>query len=392
MKKILFLLSIVFLISCTSTNKMIKRGEYDAAVKVLVSKLEKHPNRKKATHQLDVAYHLASSKESNYIRNLKLSGQPGIWREVYETYKSLAVRQERVRGLDVEVRKKIEFVPENYGNDLDESLEKTCAYYYALAQNKLNSGNLDEHPAAFQYLLEINKLNPEYKDVPELLAKFEKVEPLYVYFRVENKYPNELPAAMERALNSIDLSDFDEAGYRFLQEKPKKSAFQYYAEVKIFDVMISPEKTEEVFYTESADIQDGIAYKVDDNGEFITDSLGNKFEIPKYKTIACHVTESNQRKSMLVGGTIEILEKATGDKVAETEVVGETKFNHRSAVFDGDLNALSSESYELVGSRMIEYPSDGAMMNKATEKFGKDAVRVVAEEIEKRKAGLTKKR
>jgi len=394
MKKILFLLSVIFLISCTSTNKLIKRGQYAAAVKELVTKLEKRPGKKKAIRQLDVAYNLANSKESNYIRNLKLSGQPDIWREVYETYKSLAVRQERVSDLGVDVKTQLQFAPENYRDLLDESLEKACEYYYVLATKKLDSGNLDEHPQAFQYLLEINKLNPDYKDVPELLANFEKVEPLYVYFRVENKYPNQLPAAMAKAMNSIDLSDFDVAGYRFLKEKPKNGGFQYYAELKIFDLMISPEKTEEVFYTESADIQDGVAYKVDETGEFIVDSLGNKFEMPKYKTIACHVTESTQRKSMLVGGIIEIHEKATGDKIAETEVVGETKFNHHSATFDGDLNALSAESYELVGTRMMEYPSDQAMIKKATEKMGKNAVEIVSEEIEKRKVivGSSKKK
>ena len=385
MKKLILLLSVIFLFSCNSTNKLIKQGQYSAAVKKLVTQLEKKPNKKKAVNQLDMAYHLANSKELNYIRNLKLSGQPDIWREVYETYKSLAVRQERVDGLANEVKVQLQFAPENYGHLLDESRNKTCEYYYALAQKKLNSGNLDDHPKAFQYLVEINKLNPDYKDVPELLEGFERFEPVYVYFHVENKYTNQLSASMQRAVSSIDLSDFDQAGFRFLKEKPKNKGFQYYAEVKIYDIMISPEKTEEIFYTESADIQDGIAYKVDENGEFIVDSLGNKFEMPKYKTIACYVTESIQRKSMLVGGTVEILERATGNKIAEKEVVGETKFSHRSAKFDGDLNALSAETYELIGTRELDYPSDNAMMNIATEKLGRKAADVVAEEIEKYK-------
>jgi hypothetical protein len=386
MKKQILFLSIIFLFSCNSTNKLIKQGQYDTAVKKLVVKLEKKPKKKKAVGQLDMAYNLANSKELNHIRNLKLSGQPDIWREVYETYKNLAVRQERVDGLANEVKAKLQFAPENYRPLLDQSLNKTCDYYYALAHKKLNSGNLDDHPKAFQYLVEINKLNPDYKDVQELLAKFERVEPLYVYFHVENKYANQLPASMQRAVNSIDLSDFDQAGFRFLKEKPKNSGFQYYAEVKIYDIMISPEKTEEIFYTESADIQDGIAYKVDENGDFIVDSLGNKFEMPKYKTIACYVTESIQHKSMLVGGTVEILERATGNKIAEKEVVGETKFSHRSAKFEGDLNALSSETYELVGTREYDYPSDNAMMNKAIEKLGRNAADIVVEEIEKHKA------
>ena len=386
MKKLIFFLSVIFLVSCNSTNKLIKQGQYDAAVKTLTTKLENHPEKKKAIQQLDMAYHMANSKESNYIRNLKLSGQPDIWHEVYETYKSLAVRQEKVDGLANEVKMQLQFAPENYVPLLDDSRNKACDFYYALAQKKLNSGNLDDHPKAFQYLVEINKLNPEYKDVQELLAKFARVEPVFVYFHVENKYPNQLSPSMEKAINGIYMSDYDEAGFRFLKEKPENNGFQYYAEVKIYNIMISPEKTEEIFYTESADIQDGIAYEVDENGDFILDSLGNKFEMPKYKTIACYVTESIQHKSMLVAGTVEILERATGNKIAEKEIVGETKFSHRWAKFDGDLNALSAETFELVGTREFDYPSDNAMMNKATEKLGKNAADVVADEIEKYKA------
>lgn len=383
MKKVLIFLSVLVIVSCTSTNKMIKQGKYDDAIDKLVVKLEKKPGEIKSIRQMDSACHLANNRNNNYIRNLKLSGQPDIWHKVYNNYRQLDTRQQKVAMLPEDARVQLQFTPEDYSSFLSESREKACAYYYALAQKKLTSGNLDDHPKAFQYLLGIDSLIPEYKDVKELLAKYKKVEPVYIYFRIKNKYSNQLSPSIEMAIKNIDLSAFDQDGIKFLNEKPKQGGYQYYAEVKIYNIMISPEKTEEIFYTESADIQDGVAYEVDENGDFILDSLGNKFEMPKYKTIACYVTESIQHKSMLVAGTVEILERATGNKIAEKEIIGETKFSHRWAKFDGDLNALSAETFELVGTREFDYPSDNAMMNKATEKLGKNAAAVVADEIEK---------
>lgn len=386
MKKTLIFLSVLVIVSCTSTNKMIKHGQYDDAIDELAVKLKKKPGEIKSILQMDSALHLANSRDKGYITDLKLSGQPDIWRNVYDTYLQLDTRQQKVAMLPKEAREQLQFAPEGYTSFLSGSRKKACAYYYALAEKKLASGNSDDHHNAIQLLMGIDSLNPEYKDVKELLAKYEKAKPVNIYYRIVNKYSNQLSPSMKMAIKNIDLSAFDQAGIKFLNEKPENRGYQYYAEVKINNIMISPEKTEEVFYTESADMQDGIAYKVDENGDFVLDSLGNKIEFPKYNSIACYVTENIQHKSMLVSGTVEILERATGDKIAEKEVVGETKFNHRSAIFKGDLNALSAETYELMGSRELDYPSDFAMIKIAVAKLGKNAANVVAEEIKKHKA------
>ncbi len=154
--------------------------------------------------------------------------------------------------------------------------------------------------------------------------------------------------------------------------------------------MISPEKTDKLYYTESADIQDGVAYKVNENGDFLLNSQGNKIEMPKYKTIACYVTERIQHKSMMVLGSMEIVERASGDRIAKKNVSGETKFRHRSAQFKGDLNALLPETLVLIGSRQLQYPTDLIMIIKASEILGENAVDIVAEGIIKHKTGVGK--
>ncbi len=383
MKKTITFLSVLFLFACSSPNKMIQQGQYDEAISSLVAKLEKHPGNTKAVQQLGLAYQLANEVDLNQIKDLKISGQPDIWGEVYKTYKSLDARQESVNSLPDEVKAQMDFTSKDYQPHLKESSLKACDYYYALASKNLISDNQEGLPEAIHNLTEIDKLNPDYKDVQELLAKFHVAEPIIVYYRVKNKYPGELPSSMLGVINSINLGVFNRSGLTLLDKKPKDGEYQYYAELKIQDVLIAPENTEEIYYTESADIQDGVAYKTDEKGNFLVNSMGQKIEIPKYKTIACYVTESVQRKSMKVGGTVEIVDKASGNTIAVKKVFGETKFKHRSAQFKGDLNALLPETLELLGSRERDYPPDYIMMNKASEKLAAKAVEIIQLEIEK---------
>lgn len=388
MKKILLVFIVLTVAGCTTTDKLIKREKYDDALNRLEVKLKKHPGSKKLNRKMKQALYLANGKDMNTIRNLKLTGQPDIWHEIYNHYRMLDYRQQKVVMLPEESKKLMQFTPEDYSLKLAKSREKACAYYYALAKKLLSSGNLNDQPHAYKYLLEINKLDPDYKDVSELLSNFEKVQPVYIYYTVKQKFSNSLSPMMEKAIESIDLSEYDLAGYRFLAQKPrKKGAFQYYAEIKILDILISPEKTDEISYTESADIQDGVAYQVDGNGTFVLDSLGNKIELPKYKTVACNVTEYTQHKSMLIAGTVEITQRANGNKIAEKEVAGETKFTNHWAKFDGDLSALSNETYKLVGTRKADYPTDFAMFKKALEKFNGNVTSVIAKAIEKNASG-----
>ncbi len=202
MKKTVFFLLILLLISVSVISQTTGHGQYDEAIKSLVVKLKKRPEKTSAIKQLDSLYQLANNQDSDHIRKLKLSGQSDIWNEVYNTYQNLISRQESVDELTTEVKEQMGFSSEDYKAFLNESLIKTCDYYYcyALAQKDPKSRNTEAPPKALHYLQEIDTIKPDYKDVQKLLAIYQKAEPLAVYYRVENKYHNELPSSMANAI------------------------------------------------------------------------------------------------------------------------------------------------------------------------------------------------
>lgn len=60
---------------------------------------------------------------------------------------------------------------------------------------------------------------------------------------------------------------------------------------------------------------------------------------------------------------------------------GVSNFTHRYARFKGDLDALSPESAALIGSRKQEFPSDGAMIQHATENLFKEASAILSQAL-----------
>jgi hypothetical protein len=59
-------------------------------------------------------------------------------------------------------------------------------------------------------------------------------------------------------------------------------------------------------------------------------------------------------------------------------VQGVSNFTHRYARFKGDLDALSPESASLIGSQKQDFPSDGAMIQHASENLFKEAAGVLS--------------
>jgi hypothetical protein len=255
----------------------------------------------------------------------------------------------------------------------------------------INSGNKAEAQRAGFYLREIDSLLSGFKDVGKLLTDLGNDTTIFVYYKFQNQNPGYLPAGLENELDELDISKFNTPKYKFVSKKPSYLKIKYEIDIDIIDIKLAPEKTDQTFYAETATLQDGIAYKLDETGNFVRDSLGNKIEIPKFKTIACYVTQNDQKKSMLMGGTVEIIDRETGKTIAKRAVAGETKFYHKSAYFKGDINTLSPETMELLGSKELEFPSDVIMILRASDKFGKNVADLVVDELEKLPSNLTKK-
>lgn len=367
--------------ACSSNKKSISSGNYDVAIDDLVEKLQKHSNSKNIS-MLNQAFHLANNEDIQAIQSLRSSGQPDIWEGVFDLYSELQLRQQTVGVLSPDILREINFTQVDYDMDREASAQKAALFYYTLATRSLSDGSYENHADAYNYLKKVQRIYPGFKDVEELLKGFRSVDPLFIYYHIENSYPYELPPGVESSLETIDLSKFDMPAYRFVDQKPPTDQYKVFVHITITGVKISPEQTGELAFTESAKILDGYVYKLDDDGEFVRDSLGQKIEIPKFETLVCFVNQYKQEKSMKLTGKVEIINRNTGQTLGMKSVEGESNFVNVYAKFNGDMDALSAESFELVGTQKQEFPVDAAMIIHAADNLGRDAVLKIAQVLD----------
>ncbi|MFP4469369.1 MAG: tetratricopeptide repeat protein [Bacteroidales bacterium] len=391
MKKILYLLLFAFLFSCSVPGKYVNQSKYDQALEVMIVEVKKHPENQKEALELATVYQKAKERDTAMITEFVSSGRPDIWYNVHQLYEKMNRRQEMIMELPDTTRLLMNFKAVDYKPMIEASRLKACGYLYASAKKQLESGTKSEIGYAYESLNKINVLMPGFRDVKALLADFTVLETLNVLYRITIDYPGYLPYELEEELGYLNLSELDVPGYRFFNNKKSGIEFDYSVEVRVLDVKILPEDTKEVYYTETAKVQDGVGYKLDEDGNFAYDSLGKKIEYPLLKTIACYVTETSQRKSMLIGGMVTVKNLETGATVATEYLTGETKFFHRSARFKGDLNALSPETFKLVGSKKMEYPTDLEMILRASDKFKVRAISFMINSLKESGSDVTKK-
>ncbi len=383
MKKLAFLLSILFLISCSNTQVLVKQQEYDAALERLVRSLTKNPANSKKIAQLDYVLIQSNSAEMSAIERLKTSGQPDIWDETLERYLRVDERQQKAGSLPDTTLHVLQYEFIDLTAYIEQSVKKAAEYHYALALKYQKSERPFEKEQAYPHLVRVNDLMPGYREVTTLLENFKTIEPVFIQYKVRNFFSGYLPHGLSRELKYFDLSDLNTHQFRFHQKARYVDRFDFSISIEITDVKISPENTQELYYVETAHVQDGIGYRLDEEGNFKYDSLGNKIEYPLLKTIACYVSETMKEKGMKIGGTVEITDLLTGNVTASKYIEGETRFLHRSAKFKGDLNALSPETFELVGTKDMSYPDDLKMILRASDRFKVNVVNFIADELKK---------
>jgi len=370
MKRIWILLLVPLLIwACKSPKNLIKNGDYDKAVKILVKKLSVNPDKEQNIIYLKQSYKAANLKDSDRIHYLKKTGQPNIWYEVYQHYDKLKNRQDLVKALPADVLTQIGFKFIDYDSDVIQARKKAAVYLYAHAQMLLKKEDRQSARQAYNELIKVTQLYSDYKDVDVLLRKALILGTNYVLFKMHNKSGVPLPQSFENELMSLSLVDLDR---RFLNYDTKEVQGRTYdytilANIKMIDV--SPEQLDRNHFTESKKIQDGWKYKYDKDGNIVKDSTGKAIKIPKYKKIECYISEIHQRKTATISGSVDYINNHTSQLINTTPVSATSVFEHHSAIFNGNLDACTPQTLILLNTTSVSFPSDAAMILDAGEKL-----------------------
>jgi hypothetical protein len=206
-----------------------------------------------------------------------------------------------------------------------------------------------------------------------------------VLFQMINKTGAGFPPNFEDELEKLSLKKLNERFLNFDVTQVEGRVYDYLINTNINIIEVTPEVMDKNSFTNSKEVEDGWQYVLDNNGNVMKDSLGNDIKVTVYKTITCHVTEVNLKKSCAISGSIDFIKDYTGEIVATHPLTAGTVFDYVYATAVGDLDACPSEVKELIKREPLPFPRSDIMILETADKM-----KSVVQDIIRRKRSLLK--
>jgi len=366
---LIFFLAIL-LSGCGSSKKQLQKGNYDAAIDKAVKQLRKDPGDAKQIDILTQSYRIANDQDNERIRLLKTEGRADGWDEIYLVYKGMNDRQSLVRtvtplnynGQTVDFPY-VDYIPEMVG-----AKRKAADFYFAHGNELMKSGLKESYRQAFNEYVRAKQYVGDYEGIDNKIqeAKFLGMSKVLIILR--NNSVLKFPPDFEQDLLALDLPRLNSDWVEYhTQNLDANTKFDYYENVNIKIVAVSPDQTIQRDSVIKRKVEDGFSYVLDKNGNVMKDSLGNDIKQKKYKTLQCALVETIQTKACRIDGDIEVIQ-LNPDKLLKKDPIGaQSNFENISSRALGDIQALNQQQLDRTKSTVVPFPPDIDMVLRCSE-------------------------
>ncbi len=366
MHSILLFFMILTISGCVSSSRHLQRGNYDQAIDRAMKKLSRKPDNQDEQEVLKKAYKLAMDEDRQRIRELRRSGQPNVYAEIFRLYEQMEARQSKIRRLPSQVLNRIGYEYVNFEQEKSEAQRKAAEFLYVNGKRLLDSGDRFDARKAYNEFVQAGNILPGYKDIERLKQQAIAWGTTQVLFTMSNQSGNPLPEGFQQELFKISLSSLNRQWLNFDSRRVDRKAYHYNVNLMLQGIMVSPERVQENEYVESRVVDDGWEYALDENGNVRKDSLGNDIRVKKTKEVTCRVKETMLLKHTAVTGRLEFVENETGQIIKTDPITAEWHFEHAFVQAFGNLDALSNETKGKLGVKPVPFPpSEVMIMNSA---------------------------
>lgn len=358
----IFILTII-LAGCGSSKKQLQKGNYDAAIAKAVKQLRKDPNDAKQMDILTQSYEVANRQDKERVRFLTMEGKPSNWDEIYLVYKRLSDRQSLVTTVPSVNVPYVDYMPE-----MVNAKQKAADFYYAHGNELMKSGLKESYRQAFAEFVRAKDYVGDYQGIDNMIQEAKYKGMSRVFISIQNSSILKFPQEFEQDLLALDFprlnSDWVEY---YTQDLNDNTEYDYFINVNIKNIAVSPDNTVERDSVIKRDVEDGFTYVLDKKGNVMKDSLGNDIKQKKYKTLQCALVETIQTKACRIDGDIEVIQ-VNPNKILKKDPIGaQSNFENISSRALGDLGALNAKQLERTKSSVVPFPTDIDMVIKCSE-------------------------
>ncbi|WP_338377984.1 hypothetical protein [uncultured Flavobacterium sp.] len=371
MKKITLFIAFSFFIACGTkqTQSLLSNGNYDEAINKSIKKLASNKDSKGKqdyVYILQDAYAKATARDINNINLLVKEANPANFEKVFNLYNQLANRQEKIKPiLPLKLLNKgtnATFIMDDYSDEIISSKNGLSDYLYANSIKLLASQNKIDLRQAYDDLVYLDKLNPNFKDVRKKIdeAQFRGTDFVHVYTKSETNMI--IPARLQEDLLNFGTYGLNDKWTVYHNNKQKDITYDFGMLVNFRQINISPEQIKEKEFVKEKQIKDGTKTLLDNNGNVVKDSLGNAIKVDNFKTVRVNIYEFRQFKSCQVTAKVDYLDYRNNQTIETFPLVSEFVFENIYSTFNGDKRACEEDYYPYFNKRAVAFPSNEQMV------------------------------
>ncbi|MFE3868214.1 hypothetical protein ACFX5E_09020 [Flavobacterium sp. LS2P90] len=372
MKKITLLLSFFVLISSCGvkqTQNLLSSGNYDEAINNAVSNLRTNKDKKAKqdyVYLLEEAFAKAKERDLNAINLLAKDANPAQLEKIYNTYLQLNDRQEKIKPLLplrlVNQGRNAIFPFDNYNDQIIESKNALSAYLYANAKKLLLTSDKMNFRKGYDDLTYLNQINPNYKDVLQLMddAKFKGYD--YVFVNTKNETNMIIPVGLRNDLLDFSTYGLNDKWTVYHSNKQKGIDYDCGMMINFRQIYISPEQIKEKEFVKERIIKDGVKKLIDANGKEVVDEKGKVVMVDNMRNATVRIYEFRQFKSCQITAKVDYLNFRNNQLLQSFPITSEFVFENIFATHTGDRRAADDNYYSYFDKKSVAFPSNEQMV------------------------------
>ncbi len=373
MKRSLLFTAVVFLIfSCSSiknTQEAISNGNYDSAINTAIKNLKRNKAKKRNQPYillLEEAFNKATAKDLARINFLKKDNNPEKIETIFVLYEHLKRRQETIKPIlplfIAAENREVVFQFSNYDDEIIANKNEMSNYLYSKAQKLFDADNKLDYRAAYNDLAYIEKVNPNFKDIRNLINIARERGLDFVLVSMKNQTQKVIPKRLEEDLLNFDTYGLNDLWTVYHGAKDSKVSYDFGLELNLRTIQVSPEQVREKEIIKEKEVKDGFEYLLDENGDQVLDEAGKKIEIDKLVSVRCELYQFTQFKSAKVAGQVTYIDLNSKQTIQTYPIASAFSFQHSYANFKGDKRALESSYMDLIRLRVVSFPTNEQMI------------------------------
>jgi hypothetical protein len=382
-------LAIILLSSCKNIQKMVDKGQYDEAIVYAAEQLQGEEHKKtRYVTALEDAFAKVMARDYDRLAYMKSSDRPEYYGKIYQLYKKIERRQERIRPflpLISEDGYVAHFKMTDVRPALQEFAEKDAAHHYDLAVRYLNEYTADNKVkarSAYRSLLEVQQYFSIYKDMESLMEEAEILGTEHVYITTLLDPYAMLDPLSRNAFDNIDIRGLDKRWIAFHNVIHGDLTYDYKVSLEMKEVLVDGEQERAHTYHYTREIQDGWNYLLDERGNVAKDTLGNDIKMPKYVEVRARITEVERQKQARLVADLVVIDLHSGREIDRYPIDANIDFHGFSCRLRGDKRALEgADRKHHMDGYLEDFPLDQEMIHSGVLEITKAAKKKIKKQF-----------